>query len=263
MGAIWLATLKGVFRDRVFWGILVVACLLLLIPAASTLSMRQVVELSLTLSLSLVSFVLFLLAIFLGGPLLWRDMERRYTYSLLGLPLARSAYLLGKFAAVATFLTLVVFALTPIIAGIVQYSAGVFPPNRPVVWVNLALALGFDLLKYLLIVALGFLFASVSTSFFLPIFGTISIFFAASVSQEVYDFLQSPAGQNLSPFVQKSATLLYYLIPNLSAFDLKPQAIYGLPVDVGTLGLTLLYWGVYTGIVLTMAVLLFNRREMK
>ena len=263
MVAIWLATLKGVFRDRVFWGILVVAGLLLLIPAASTLSMRQAVELSITLSLSLVSFVLFLLAIFLGGPLLWRDMERRYTYSLLGLPLSRSAYLLGKFAAVATFLALVVLALAPLIAGIVQYTVGAFPPDRPVLWSNLALALGFDFLKYLLIVALGFLFASVSTSFFLPIFGTISLFFAASVSQEVYDYLQSPAGESLSPFLHKSATFFYYLIPNLSAFDLKPHAIYGLPIAVGTLGLTLLYWGVYTGIVLTLAVLLFNRREMK
>lgn len=263
MYAIWLTTLKGVLHDRIFWGILVITALLLLIPAASTLSMRQVVELALTLCLSLVSFILFLLAIFLGGPLLWRDMERRYTFSLLGLPLSRSAYLLGKFAAVATFLALVVLALAPLIVAVVYYVAGLFPPAKDVVWSNLALALGFDLLKYLLIVALGFLFASVSTSFFLPIFGTISLFFAASFSQEVYDYLQSPVGQSLSPLLKKSATLFYYLLPNLSAFDLKIHAIYGLPIAAKSIALTLLYWGVYTGIVLTLAVLLFNRREMK
>lgn len=263
MFAIWLTTLTGVLRDRVFWGILVVAALLLLIPAASTLSMRQVVELSITLCLSLVSFVLFLLAIFLGAPLLWRDMERRYTYSILGLPLSRSAYLLGKFAAVATFLALVVLALSPLIAGIVHHAASTFPPSRPVLYENIALALSFDLLKYLLLVAIGFLLASVSTSFFLPIFGTICLFFTASVSQEVYDYLQSPAGQNTAPILRESATFLYYLIPNLSAFDLKPQAIYGLPIDFGTLSLTLLYWGVYVGIVLTLAALFFQQREMK
>lgn len=263
MGAIWLSTLKGVFRDRVFWGILVVALLFLLIPGASTLSMRQVVELSITLSLSLVSFVLFLLAIFLGAPLLWRDMEKRYTFSLLGLPLSRSAYLLGKFTAVATFLTLVVVAFVPMIAAIVHYAAAVSPPDRPVVWANLGWALAFILLKYLLLVAIGFLFASVSTSFFLPIFGTISTFFAASVSQEVYDYLQGPAAQIHSPLLQKSVTLFYYLIPNLSAFDLKAQAIYGLPLAASTLALTLLYWTVYTAIVLTLAAILFSRREVK
>lgn len=263
MHAIWFTTFTGVLRDRVFWGILLVAALLLLIPAASTLSMRQVVELSITLSLSLVSFILFLLAIFLGAPLLWRDMERRYTYSILGLPISRSAYLLGKFAAVATFLALVVLALSPLIAGIVHHAATSFPPARPVVWANIALALGFDLLKYLLLVALGFLLASVSTSFFLPIFGTICLFFTASVSQEVYEYLQSPAGESTAPLLRKSATFFYYLIPNLSAFDLKPQAIYGLPMDLGTLGLTLLYWGLYVGIVLTLAVIFFKKREMK
>lgn len=263
MHAIWLTTLIGVLRDRVFWGILVVAALLLLVPAASTLSMRQVVELSITLCLSLISFVLFLLAIFLGGPLLWRDMERRYTYSILGLPLSRRAYLLGKFAAVATFLALVVLALSPLIVAIVHYAATTFPPARAVLWENIALALGFDLLKYLLLVAIGFLLASVSTSFFLPIFGTICLFFTASVSQEVYDYLQSPAGQSTAPLLRKSATFFYYLIPNLSAFDLKPQAIYGLPIDLGTLCLTLLYWGLYVGIVLTLAVLFFQQRELK
>lgn len=225
--------------------------------------MRQVVELSLTLSFSLVSFVLFLLAIFLGAPLLWRDMERRYTFSLLGLPLSRSAYLLGKFAAVATFLFLVVLALSPIILSIVHYTAGLYPPDRPVLWMNVSWALCFLLLKYLLLVALGFLFASVSTSFFLPIFGTICTFFVGSASQEAYDYLQSPAAQSLSPLLQKSATIFYYLIPNLSAFDLQTQAIYGLPLVSGTLALTLLYWGVYTAIVLTLAVILFSRREMK
>lgn len=263
MMPIWLATLRGVLRDRVFWGILVVAFLFLLVPVASTLSMRQVVELSLTLSLSLVSFVLFLFSVFLGAPILWRDLERRYTFSLLGLPLARRAYLLGKFSAVATFLAGVVLLFAPIILGIVYYVAGFSPPDRAVLWGNLLWALGFTLLKYILLVAFGFLFASVSTSFFLPIFGTISLFFASSVSQEVYDYLQSPAAATLSPFLHHGALTLYYLLPNLGAFDLTSQAIYGLPLDLSTLGWIFLYWSVYTGIVLTLSVLLFNRREMK
>ncbi len=50
-------TLKGIFRDRVFHGILVTAVLFLIIPSIATLSMRQVTELSLTLSLSLISFI--------------------------------------------------------------------------------------------------------------------------------------------------------------------------------------------------------------
>jgi len=88
-------TLKGIFRDRVFQGIMALGVLFLFIPSAASLSMRQVTELSITLSLSLISFILLLLAVFLGATSIWKDMERRYTFSVLSLPLSRSSYLWG------------------------------------------------------------------------------------------------------------------------------------------------------------------------
>ncbi len=61
-------TIKGLLRDRVLQGILVAGLVFLVIPSISTLSMRQVTELSLTLCLSLVSFIL--LAV---GDFSWRS----------------------------------------------------------------------------------------------------------------------------------------------------------------------------------------------
>lgn len=100
-------TIRGIFRDRVFHGILLTSVIFLFIPSISTLSMRQVTELSATLSLSLISFILLLLSVFLGGTSLWRDMERRYSFSVLGLPITRSGYLFGRFAGVAGFIFLI------------------------------------------------------------------------------------------------------------------------------------------------------------
>src|ERR1035437_8053441 len=97
-------TLKGIFRDRVFQGIMVLAVLFLLIPSAASLSMRQMTELTTTLSLSLISFIMLLLAVFLGATSIWKDIERRYTFSVLSLPLSRSTYLIGRFFGVAIFL---------------------------------------------------------------------------------------------------------------------------------------------------------------
>jgi len=62
-------TLKSILRDRVFHGIGFAAFLFLLIPSVASLSMRQMTELSINLSLSLLSFILLLLALFLGGDL--------------------------------------------------------------------------------------------------------------------------------------------------------------------------------------------------
>jgi ABC-type transport system involved in multi-copper enzyme maturation permease subunit len=263
MASIIGITLKGIFRDRVFQGIMVTACAFLLIPGIASLSMRQVTELSLTLSLSLSSFILLLLAVFLGGTSLWKDIERRYTFSVLGLPLSRQSYLLGRFGGTALFVLLASVVLGIAAFAVVLYSSTIYPPDRPIVWGTMAICILFDALKYILLIAVAFLFSTVSTSFFLPVFGTIATFLAGGVTQQVYEYVHSPASKNLSPVVRQIATGLYYLLPNFSAFDLKVNSIYGLPVPANGLFLTMAYFVVYVGIMLSLSAAIFSRREMR
>jgi ABC-type transport system involved in multi-copper enzyme maturation permease subunit len=263
MTAIVGITLKGIFRDRVFQGILTAALLFLALPSIATLSMRQVTELSITLSLSLVSFIMLLLAVFLGGTSLWRDIERRYTFSVLSLPITRSTYLFGRFAGIAVFLLIVALFLGFATLLVALFVSGGHPPDRPLALGAIIAAVGFDALKYILLVAFAVLFSSVSTSFFLPIFGTIAIFLVGGATQQVYDYVHSQAGQALSPLVREFSTALYYALPNFSAFDLKANAIYALPLDCRGLLLTAGYFVVYTAFILVAAAAIFSRREMK
>ena len=262
MNHIALVTLKGVFRDRVFQGICMTALLFPFIPAVASLSMRQVTELSITLCLSLISFILLLLAVFLGGASIWKDLERRYAFSVLGMPLRRSDYLVGKFCGIAVFLILAAFSLAGVTMVVIYYASGIYPSPRPVVWNYLLLAVLFDTMKYILLVAVAFLFSSVSTSFFLPVFGTIALYLVGSASQEAYDFILSPSGRKLPAMIQASAKGLYYILPNFTAFNLKLNAIYGVPVSPRGLSLTFGYFVVYTALMLGLASALFNRREL-
>lgn len=255
-------TLKSILRDRVFHGIGFAALLFLLIPSVASLSMRQMTELSVNLSLSLLSFILLLLALFLGGTHLWKDVERRYTYSVLSLPASRTSYLVGKFLGIAAFIFVVACLLGVVSAGIIQFSSGIYPPERPILWENFMAAIFFDALKYIMVVATAFLFSSVATSFFLPIFGTICIFFVGSASQQVYDYITAPATKDVSLLTKKAATVVYYLLPNYSAFDYKVNAVYAVPINGSGLLLTLLYFLIYVLIVMTLAALLFEKREL-
>jgi len=263
MISVFFVTVRGVFRDRVFHGILMTSLVFLAIPAVSTLSMRQVTELATTLSLSLISFILLLLAVFLGGTSIWRDIERRYIFSVAGLPLSRSSYVLGKFAGISGFVLLVALVLGSISFAIVWYAQGVYPPSRPVLWHVFFLAVVFDAMKYILLVALSFLFSSVSTSFFLPVFGTISAFLVGSATQQVFDYIHSPTGQALSAVLRQIASALYYVLPNFAAFDLKVNAIYAIPVSGHGVLLTLGYFFVYTAAILFLATHSFARRELQ
>ena len=257
-----LITIKGILRDRVFQGIMMIAVLFLAVPSISTLSMRQVSELSVTLSLSIISFILLLVSIFLGATSLWKDIERRYTFSVLGLPLSRVEFLLGKFAAIVAFLTFTAFVLGLLACAMIWFASTAYPPTRPVVWSSIVLAILFDLFKYTFLVGFAFLFSTVSTSFFLPIFGTIAVFLVGGATQQVYDFIRS-AEKAFSPFVNQIVTGLYYLLPNFSAFDLKVHAVYGVPLSFSGIALTIGYFIIYLAILLSLSSIIFSRRELK
>jgi ABC-type transport system involved in multi-copper enzyme maturation permease subunit len=264
MFSIMTITLKGIFRDRVFQGIMALVVLFLFIPFAASLSMRQVTELSITLSLSLISFILLLLSVFLGATSIWKDMERRYTFSVLSLPISRSSYLLGRFLGLALFLVLTSLLLGSLACVMVKIASGIYPSERPIVWSFLVLAILFSTLKYILLVGVALLLSTVSTSFFLPIFGTICTFLASGITQQVYEYVNSPvSAQAVSPQLKPLVALVYYLLPNLSGFDLKVNAIYGIAPDMSGLLLTGAYFVVYTALLLGGAAFVFGRREMK
>jgi Cu-processing system permease protein len=256
-------TFKGIFRDKVFRGILMIAVVFLFIPSVSGLSMRQVTELSITLSLSLLSIILLLLAVFLGGTSLWKDMERRYTFSVLGLPITRTDYVLGKFIGIAGFLLLTVLVLGALGSLMIWQASGIYPPGRPLIWTNLYLAMFFDVLKYILLVAWAFLLSTVSTSFFLPIFGTLSVFFVGSATQEVYEYIHTAGGKAYPAAFKMIVNLLYYVLPNFSAFDLNVNAIYSVPLDHSGVALTAAYFVVYTSILLSLSSWVYGRRELQ
>ncbi|HBA87480.1 MAG TPA: hypothetical protein DCZ75_05680 [Geobacter sp.] len=250
-------------RDRLLHLLFVLAVLsLFLIPAFSLFSMRQVQELAVTLSLSALSFLLLVLTVLTGASSIWRDVERRYTFSVLGLPVSRADFVLGKFFAIALLLAVVAVVLAAGSFVAIKIAVSVYPADIPVNWLNFAVAVCFDYLKYVLLLSLAFVFSAVSTSFYLPFLGAIAIFMAGSASQEVYEFVTGSAGKDFAPLARSVVKLVYYVLPNFAAFDLKPQAIYALPLVPGTLLLTLLYFVCYTGIMLSLAVWSFSRREL-
>ena len=263
MRFIMFITLKGFFRDRLVHGLLIALVFFAAIPSLSNLSMRQVTELSITLSLSMISVLQLVLAVFLGGTSLWKDIERRYAFSLLALPFSRGRYLLGKFFAVALFTLGVAVVLGSVTCAVVTIAAASYPPDRPIVWWNLLLAIGFDACKYILLSSFAFLFATVSSSFFLPVLGTLAVFLIGSSSQGALDYLGSSEAAKMAPLFKQTVSYLYYLVPNFSAFDLKVNAIYGISVSGRGAAMTLLYFAAYLGSVISLAMLCFSRKEMK
>ncbi len=250
-------------RDRILYAVLgVAAFMLFMVPALSSFSMRQVQELAITLSLSTISAVLLVVTLLLGSSSIWRDIERRHTASILTLPISRESYLLAKFLSVGLFIILTGVVLALASAGMIALAATQYPSDLPIAWVNILVAIGADILKYLLLASLAVLFSAVSTSFFLPFFVTLAIYMAGSASQEVYEYVSGQFASQIDPLQVNAIKAIYYLLPNFSAFNFKVHAVYALPVSAQAILFLLVYAIIYAGIALSAAIWVFNRREL-
>ena len=250
-------------RDRVLHAVLGVALLLLLlVPVFSSFSMRQVQESAIALVLSASSLTLLTVAVLLGAAAIFRDVDRRYTTAVLGLPITRGSYVLGRLLGLALFLLLAATLLFLCSALVIAWAAATYPSQLPIPWPTIALAFTAAALKAILLAALALFFSALSTSFSLPFFCTLAIWLAGSASQEAHDYIAGSMGKDLPLLARFAAQVLYYLLPNFSGLNFQLQAIYALPVAIGDVLGSFVYALLYTAMVAWLAIIVFSRREL-
>jgi ABC-type transport system involved in multi-copper enzyme maturation permease subunit len=263
LSAFITVAIKGGIRDRVISAILVVGLLLLLTtPVVAVFSMRQVLALATSYSLSIISLVGLLLTLFMAMSLVARDLEQRSIYTVCSLPISRSSYLLGKFLGFAILILIAVAILGCFSAGALAVLEQIYPPERSFNWHGFFLGLWLQYWVFLILGAITVLFSTVATSNFLPLALSVGIYFGSYSTEAVRYYLQSGGGQDkLSPTVKIFGKLVYWILPNFSVFDIKTETVYSLALSAKAVLLTQLYGFAYLGIVLLLGVVAFSRRE--
>lgn len=260
MFQIVMLTVKSMMRDRIFMVILSMIILFALVPIFSSFSMRQIQEISITTALTLNSSILLFLAIFGGVATIWRDIERKHTYTVLSYPISRSAYFIGRFIGFVLIMLLVTLINYVVSVGMISMSAATYKSQLPILWGTITVAFFMAFLKYVLLMAFGFLFSAFSTSFFTPFFSTVAIYLAGNASQGIYDYIMQ--NTSYSTFFKTTMDVLYRVVPNFSSFDFTANASYSLPVNTTSVWISAGYFCVYLVIVTSFSVMIFSRRDM-
>ncbi|RMG12541.1 MAG: ABC transporter permease [Planctomycetota bacterium] len=213
----------------------------------------------LDLSLTAITVLGTLAVIFLGTNLIYQEVERRTIYSVLARPISRPGFLLGKYLGLAAVLGAALAAMSAGFLLLFALGGGTVTPS-----ILLALAMIYVELLVVLGVAL---FLSVATH---PIEGAV-IAFVVAVTGHVTQNLNDLGRELTRPrpdfqpgafefALQKFLWVIYVLFPNLEFFNLKSETTYGLPIDPGRVGLSLVYAVVYVVIMLAASSLVFRRR---
>lgn len=268
MNALWplaIITFKEGIRNRALYGILILA---LFMTAAnfliSSMIPQDVGKVAVDIGLSSISFSGLLLILFVGINLMAKDLDRRTIYMVLSRPISRGGYILGKFLGICLLILAAVFFLSLFALGSIALLNFIYPIYfARFSWAIVLLAVGFTALMLILLAALSFLFASFTTTSFVTLVLTVASYILGQAIDGVKSLVERAdvVGIKVSPLTVKVVKGAYYLFPNFSFFDLKTQAAHGLAVPASYILWVLLYFAIYTALALTLAALIFSRRE--
>jgi hypothetical protein len=109
-----------------------------------------------------------------------------------------------------------------------------------------------------IVTAIAVFFSTFSTPILSAAF-TFGLFVAGRFSTDLRNFNQVIE----SPLANGLTTALYWILPNLSPFDVRAQVVHGQPVTVAYMALSAGYAVLYIGALIAAAIAVFSRRDFK
>ena len=248
-------TFREAVRDRVLYNLVFFALLMIasaVIVGQISMDIETVVMVS--LGLSAISLIGLLIAVFTGVGLVSKEIDKRTLHAVLAKPLSRWEFLLGKFAGLVLTLTVNTAAM-----GAGLFLAMLFVKHSIVRGDAVVLvAVYFILLKLALVVALAMLF-SCFTSPLLAILFTGGIYVAGLFVAQ----LRNLQTTQMTPQMQKLFSILSFLLPNFENYDVMGAAAHGRSIPASLVMHNTLYTALYCAIVLSVAAVIFSRKDLK
>jgi len=248
-------TFREAVRDRVLYNLVFFALLMIasaVVVGQISMDIETVVMVS--LGLSAISLIGLLIAVFTGVGLVSKEIDKRTLHAVLAKPLRRWEFLLGKFAGLVLTLTVNTAAMA---AGL--FLAMLFVKHSIVRGDAVVLvAVYFILLKLALVVALAMLFSCFTTPLLAMLF-TGGLYLAGLFVAQLRN-LQST---QMTPQMQKLLSFLSLLLPNFANYDVMGAAAHGRNIPASLVVHNTLYTVLYCAIVLSVAALIFSRKDLK
>ena len=248
--AIALNTFKETIRDRVLAVIVVFA--LLMIAAGlwlGSISLGEQGRMMKDFGLVAVTGFGLIVAVFVAAGLVHKEVEKRTVYVLFSKPVSRVAFISGKFAGLCATMAAVLAGMGIFLFALVWIVSG-----RPSGMVLLAVVMIY--VQLLAIIAVTIFFSTLGSAILASVLG-ICVFVAGQLSHNVLALTR--LGKN--PLTEALSWVIYVIIPNFSAVDVKAGVVGEQTLAWGQIGVWTAYLLAYVVVVLALAALVFRRKE--
>ena len=250
MRAIAVNTFKETIRDRVL-AVIVVFALVMIAGGLwlGSISLGEQGRMMKDFGLAAVTGFGLIVAVFIAASLVHKEVEKRTVFVLFSKPVSRGAFIGGKFlglcgtmAVVLAGMGLFLFALVGVLDG---HASGMVLVATAMIYVQL-----------LTVMAVTIFFSTLGSAILASVLG-ICVFVAGQLSQNVLSLTR--LGKN--PLTEALSWIVYVIIPNLAAVDVKAGVVGEQTLAWGQIALWTAYLAAYIVVVLALAAVIFRRKE--
>jgi len=260
-----LATCTEGIRHRALWAIVCLAALLTMANLGVTnLYSWDLGKVSVEFGLSAVAFTGLLLVFFLGMKILADDLERSRIFLVLSRPVSIGQYLVGKYLGLGMILLLATIILGLSATLSMRYVLWKYPAYVPpdFSWLVYVMALTCQWLSLMVVLAASVLCFSFASQPFIALLLAVSVYMVGQNMELLRRVvLENPQAGALSG-QENLVIALSWIFPNLSFFDKKYAAAYGLAFSGQEFLLLCLYAISYSALLLFFSAILFKRKEL-
>ncbi len=250
MLAITLNTFKETIRDRIL-AVIVVFALLMILGGLwlGSISLGQQGRMMKDFGLVAVTGFGLIVAVFVAAGLVHKELEKRTVFVLFSKPVSRTAFIAGKFIGLCGTMAVVLAGMGAFLFALVWALDG--HPSGAVL-----LAVLMIYVQLLAVMAVTIFFSTLGSAILASVLG-ICVFVAGQLSQNVLSLTR--LGKN--PVTEAFSWVVYVLIPNFAAVDVKAGAVGEQTLAWSHVGLWTAYLLAYVVVVLALAALVFRRKE--
>ena len=244
-------TVRELIRDRIMYGILVFAVLLILLSLVSAqLSYIERTRITMDLGFAGIEISMVILSIFLGGTVVFREIEKRTVLTLLTRPIDRWQFLVGKYIGLAALVLILLLALSILFLITLLIMEWEFTSK----YIQVVLGLGMEASVLIAItMVLGVVVRPT-----LSISVAIGVFLIGKSMSSLVFFMTKPE----LIFYKYFANVLRFTFPNFSRFDWKSTLLTEEVLMFSDVGLSFVYCISWVVMLVCLATILFGEKDI-
>ena len=251
--AVAVNTFRETIRDRIL-GVIILFALALIVASLwlASISLGQEDRMIKDFGLVAVSFFGLIVAAFVAASLVRKEVEKRTVFIIFSKPVSRSEFIWGKFLGLAATMFTVLGGMTVflfLLAWVVAKS-----PSG-----SLLLAGALIYLQLLVVMALTILFSTMTSAVLASVWG-ICLYAAGELSHNVLS-LSHVGHSAITPVTHVASAVVFYVVPNLSAVDIRAPIVGEGTIAWGSLAAWCGYLLAYLVVVLFVTTWIFRRKE--